>query len=128
MPQLSPVALEWLQGFTKTVRLQQEILNTLNGDVFKATNTADSNTETGGNETALTDKIMQQDRLIRQLPFDQLSAEDVTLLNDKITLLQQNHQALIKAISDQRKTLLDQSSQSKKTGRSIKAYQQAQDL
>ncbi|SER08004.1 hypothetical protein SAMN03080615_03851 [Amphritea atlantica] len=118
MPQLSPAARKWLQGFTEIERLQQEIFTALG----HMTNKADED------ETTLTNLVKQQDLAIRQLPFAQLNAEDVAQLNDKIALLQQNHQSLINAISHQRQALLDQSSQHKKAGRSIKAYQRAQDL
>ncbi|MBN0986807.1 hypothetical protein [Amphritea pacifica] len=116
MPQFSPAARKWLQGFTEIERLQQEIFTALSHM------TADED------ETTLTNLVKQQDLAIRQLPFTQLNAEDVAQLNDKIALLQQNHQSLIHAISHQRQVLLDQSSQHKKAGRSIKAYQRAQDL
>ncbi|WP_428035655.1 hypothetical protein [Amphritea sp.] len=118
MPELSPAAFEWLQGFSEIERLQQEIFTALSHMANKADE----------DETTLTALVKQQDLAIRQLPFAQLNAEDVVQLNDKIALLQQNHQLLINAISHRRQALLDQSSQSKKVGRSIKAYQQAQDL
>ncbi|UTW02779.1 hypothetical protein KDX31_15715 [Amphritea atlantica] len=118
MPQLSPAALKWRQEFSEIERLQQAIFAALRTTL----------NEEGDDELPLSDLIKQQDSLIRQLPFSQLNADDVEQLKDKIALLQQNHQTLITAISNRRQTLLDQSSQSKKAGRSIKAYQKAQDL
>lgn len=122
MAEYSPAATRWLQGFTETERLQQEIFADLkaNDDTEEA--------ETSESETPLTTLIQQQDTLIRQLPFEQLSVDDVEQLKGQIARLQSNHQTLVGAINTRRQSLLDQSSQTKKAKRSIKAYQQAQDL
>lgn len=122
MTEYSPAATRWLQGFAETERLQQEIFADL-----KANNDTEE-PEASENETPLTALIQQQDTLIRQLPFEQLSADDVEQLKGQIASLQSNHQTLVAAISTRRQSLLDQSSQTKKAKRSIKAYQQAQDL
>jgi hypothetical protein len=122
MTEYSPAATRWLQGFAETERLQQEIFADL-----KANNDTEE-PEASENETPLTALIQQQDTLIRQLPFEQLSADDVEQLKGQIASLQSNHQILVAAISTRRQSLLDQSSQTKKATRSIKAYQQAQDL
>ncbi|WP_372599868.1 hypothetical protein [Amphritea sp.] len=118
MPQPSPATLEWLQEFSEIERLQQAI--------FTALKTTSN--EERDDEATLTGLVKQQDSLIRKLPFGKLSAEDVEQLKDNIALLKQNHEALTEAISNQRQALLDQASHSKKAGRSIKAYRQAQDL
>ncbi len=122
MTQYSPAANQWLQGFAETERLQQAIFARLKADI------SSEDAEESGKENPLAELIQQQDAIIRQLPFDQLTIHDVELLKEKITRLELNHQTLIEAISTQRQSLLNQSSQSKKANRSIKAYQQAQDL
>lgn len=122
MAEYSPVASRWLQGFAETERLQQEIFADL-----KVNNDTEE-PETSENKIPLTVLIQQQDTLIRQLPFEQLSVDDVEQLKGHIARLQSNHQTLVEAINTRRQSLLDQSSQTKKAKRSIKAYQQAQDL
>ncbi|WP_290704422.1 hypothetical protein [Amphritea sp.] len=124
MTEYSPAATRWLQGFAETERLQQEIFAYIKADSgIEAPE--DTDTE---NETPLAALIQQQDTLIRKLPFEQLSADDVEQLKGQIARLQSNHQTLVEAISTRRQSLLNLSSQTKKAKRSIKAYQQAQDL
>nr|WP_320136791.1 hypothetical protein [uncultured Amphritea sp.] len=123
MAQLSPAALNWLQQFSDIEHLQQAIFAAL-----KKHSIDQQTVDSPDDEAEFVDLVKQQDQLIRRLPFDQLNAEDVSQLQDKITQLQQHHQTLTQAINHQKQRLLNQSSQSKKAGRSIKAYQQAQDL
>ncbi|WP_019622994.1 hypothetical protein [Amphritea japonica] len=124
MTQYSPAATLWLQGFAATERLQQDIFASLKAENVSHEPDGDGD----GSDDSLSDLIQQQDTLIRQLPFDRLTLQDVEVLKSKIARLQTNHQTLVEAISIRRQSLLDQSSQSKKANRSIKAYQQAQDL
>ncbi len=122
MTEYSPAATRWLQEFSETERLHKEIFSALQTE--KSLEEPDA----GESEAALTELIHQQDKLIHQLPFEQLSIDDVVLLKSQIDKLQTNHHTLVEAISFRRQSLLDQSSQNKKAKRSIKAYQQAQDL
>ncbi|WP_432471963.1 hypothetical protein [Amphritea sp. HPY] len=105
----------WLDLFVIIQALQSEIYAVLRDDSEDATE-------------RLNQLIPKQDSAIRQLPFSELSAADVTELQPKIELLQHNHKQLTEVVTNKRQGLLLQSSQSKKAGRSINAYRQTQDI
>lgn len=111
------VKMQWLKQYQAIQALHvsiMEILNTLE--------------EQDDDLSQLNERISQQDHMIRGLPFAALSEAEIRQLNTEIEQLQYSHQLLTMTVNAKKQLLLGQSSQSKKAGRSIKAYQQAQDL
>ena len=103
----------WLEGFKEIKAIHSAIFLLLS-------ELSDDNLE------RLDQLTKQQDAKIRSLPFQELDSNDVRILQAQIAELQTTHQQVTDAVKLTRQGLLDQSSKSKKAGRSAKAYQQTQ--
>ena len=111
------VKMQWLKQYQAIQALHVSIMDILN-----------TLEEQNDDLSQLNELSAQQDRMIRGLPFAALSEAEVRQFSTEIEQLQYNQQLLTKTVNEKKQLLLGQSSQSKKAGRSIKAYQQAQDL
>lgn len=113
MPPVSSLAQQWLDRYAQICDLQTSIFELLKD-------------ESDEGADRLNELVQKQDSEIRRLPFTDLTATDVSSLQNEIEQLQQNHKLLTEAIATKRQSLLDRSSKSKKTGRSINTYRQTQ--
>lgn len=105
----------WLEGFERVQALHAEIIRAVQN-----------------NDDELPDRlnalIFEYDREIRLLPFSELNSLDVAALQPEIEILKEYHHQLTETAVAKRQSLLNQSSQSRKASRSIKAYRNTQDI
>lgn len=115
MPDTLSAREQWLTHYKVVSQIQQTIVTKLE-------------TQDPDLLPELENLVRQQDQAVRALPFHLLNADDVTALQTAINQLKQDHDALVALFSEARRALQEKSSKLKHSGRSIKAYQQTQDI
>lgn len=111
----SAACQRWLEGFERVQRLHAEII--------RAMHNSDDELPDGLNSL-----IADYDQAMRLLPFSDLTSADVEALRPELEILKQCHHELTESAAEKRQNLLNQSSQSRKASRSIKAYRNTQDI